>query len=304
MVERFKARIGRHEVMVERSELERLFGIQLRDGNYSLVLAQEDRETQERDGIKPAEPKSHKPESKEPVIVPSAQPVITGYLEDNFYKFTMDQVRQVLTPDYLRFLRDSGYAPDLDRASGLAIEKGILRISKEVRAAAKDSGISITRRLNSYLVDINQNNARRLVEALGYKLPTTAVMYKLFIPHIKELLEQGNKEAKKTLEEIVSKKAEWIEDVILDKSKIKIGGKEKQLVFSESHGYFDRSDINEFGYPNTVNQHQGEFRYWAPNRAENAVIRNGGSGLLLSFDLGPSGSGGGVGVRRAKFFER
>ena len=303
MVERFKARIGRHEVMVERSELERLFGIQLRDGNYSLVLAKEDRETQERDGIKPAEPKSHKPESKEPVIVPSAQPVITGYLEDNFYKFTMDQVRQVLTPDYLRFLRDSGYAPDLDRASGLAIEKGILRISKEVRAAAKDSGISITGRLNSYLVDINQTNGRRLVELSGYKLPTTAIMYKLFIPHIKELLEQGNKEAKKTLEEIVSKKAEWIEDVILDKSKIKIGGKEKQLVLPSGNGvYFNRSDINEFAHPNTVNQQQGEFRYWAPNRAENAVIRGRDFGLGLLCDWVPSDSFEDLGVRRANFF--
>ena len=202
-----------------------------------------------------------------------------------------------------RFLEESGYAPDLDRASGLAIEKGILRISKEVRAAAKDSGISITGRLNSYLVDINQTDGRRLVELLGYKLPTTAVMYKLFIPHIKLLAEQGDKEAKKTLEEMVSKKAEWMEDLILNGNKLKIGSRERALSFPAGRGvYFDRSDINEFGYPNAVNKQQGEFYYWAPNRAENAVIRDWVSGLYLICGWGPSDSGGGVGVRRANFF--
>src|SRR3989344_1262509 len=303
MVERFKARIGRHEVMVERSELERLFGIQLRDGNYSLVLAQEDRETQERDGIKPAEPKSHKPEPKEPVIVPPVQPVITGPLEDNFYKFTMDQVRQVLTPDYLRFLEESGYAPNLDRASGLAIEKGILKADDNIAQLIQNRNIAAVIEDNTrYIVRINQTNGRRLVESLGYRLPTTGVMYKLFIPHIKELAEQGDLEAKKTLEEMVNKKAEWLDDVILNKNKVKIGSREKQLVLPGSYGYFDRSDINKFGYPNTVNQQQGEFRYWAPNRAENAGIRNRNSELNLSCNWVPSDSLEFLGVRRAKFF--
>src|SRR3989338_8658426 len=206
-----------------------------------------------------------------PVIVPLVQPVS---LEDNFYKFTMDQVRQVLTPDYLRFLEESGYAPDLDRASGLAIEKGILKADDNIAQVIQNNRIAAVIEDNTkYITSINQTNGRKLVEALGYRLPTTAVMYKLFIPHLKLLTEQGNTEAKKTLEEMLNKKAEWMYDLILNGNKVKIGSREKQLVFSESHGYFDRSDINEFGYPNAVDQQQGEFRYWAPNEDENAVFR-------------------------------
>jgi len=103
---------------------------------------------------------------------------------------------------------------------------------------------------------------------------------------------------------MLNKKAEWMYDLILNGNKVKIGSREKQLVFSESHGYFDRSDINEFGYPNAVDQQQGEFRYWAPNRAESAVIRDRLSVLSLYCNWEPSDSDEVLGVRRAKFFER
>ena len=235
-----------------------------------------------------------------PVIVPLVQPVS---LEDNFYKFTMDQVRQVLTPDYLRFLEESGYAPNLDRASGLAIEKGILRADDNIAQVIQNNRIAAVIEDNTkYITIINQNNGRKLVESLGYRLPTTAIMYSLFIPHIKLLAEQGDLEAKKTLEEMVNTKAEWMDDLILNGNKVKIGSREKQLVLPGSYGYFDRSDINKFGYPNTVNQQQGEFRYWAPNRAENAGIRNRNSELNLSCNWVPSDSLEFLGVRRAKFF--
>src|SRR3989344_2395082 len=176
-----------------------------------------------------------------PVIVPLVQPVS---LEDNFYKFTMDQVRQVLTPDYLRFLEESGYAPDLDRASGLAIEKGILRADDNIAQVIQNNNITARIEDNTrYIVRINQTDGRRLVELSGYKLPTTAIMYSLFIPYIKELAEQGNLEAKKTLEEMVNTKTEWLNDLIIDKNRIKIRGKEKQLVLPEGNCvYFDRSD--------------------------------------------------------------
>ena len=238
-----------------------------------------------------------------PVIVPLVQPVS---LEDNFYKFTMDQVRQVLTPDYLRFLEESGYAPDLDRASGLAIEKGILKADDNIAQLIQNNNITAVIEDNTrYIIRINQTNGRKLVEALGYRLPTTAVMYSLFIHHIKLLIEQGNKEAKKTLEEMVSKKAEFMEDLILNGNKLKIGSREKQLVLpSENRVYFDRSDINEFGYPNTVNQQQGEFRYWAQNEDENVVIRYWGSVLGLDINGTPSLASESLGVRRAKFLKR
>src|SRR3989344_2607318 len=174
----------------------------------------------------------------------AAQPVITGFLEDNFYKFTMDQVRQVLTPDYLRFLEESGYAPDLDRVSGLAIEKGILKADDNIAQLIQNNNITAGIEDNTkYIVRINQTDGRRLVELSGYKLPTTAIMYSLFIPYIKELAEQGNLEAKKTLEEMVNTKTEWLNDLIIDKNRIKIRGKEKQLVLPEGNCvYFDRSD--------------------------------------------------------------
>ena len=51
-----------------------------------------------------------------------------------------------------------------------------------------------------------------------------------------------------------------MEDLILNKNKVKIGSREIVLSLPSGNGaYFDKSDINEFGYPNTVNQQQGEF---------------------------------------------
>src|SRR3989344_2661866 len=189
-----------------------------------------------------------------------------------------------------RFLEESGYAPDLDRASGLAIEKGILKADDNIAQLIQNNNITAVIEDNTrYIIRINQTNGRKLVESLGYRLPTTGVMYKLFIPWIKEQAFKGNKEAKKTLEEMVSKKAEFMEDLILNGNKLKIGSREKQLVLpSENRVYFDRSDINEFGYPNTVNQQPGEFRYWASNEDKSAVIRDRGSELYLYCNCVPS----------------
>ena len=94
-----------------------------------------------------------------------------------------------------------------------------------------------------------------------------------------------------------------MEDLILNKNKVKIGSREIVLSLPSGNGaYFDKSDINEFGYPNTVNQQQGEFYYWHPSAAENVVIclRYSGLGLDIYRDL--LGVSGGLGVPRAKFF--
>ena len=186
----------------------------------------------------------------------------------------------------------------------MAIEKGILRADDNIAQVIQNNRIAAVIEDNTkYITIINQNNGRKLVESLGYRLPTTAIMYSLFIPHIKLLAEQGDLEAKKTLEEMVNTKAEWMDDLILNGNKVKIGSREKQLVLpSENGAYFDRSDINEFGYPNAINQQQGEFRYWAPNEDERAVIRFSSSVLGLVCSWVPSGSYVWVGVRRAKFF--
>ena len=204
-----------------------------------------------------------------------------------------------------RFLEESGYAPDLDRASGLAIEKGILRADDNIVQVIQNNRIAAEIEDNTkYITSINQTDGRKLLETLGYKLPTTAVMYKLFIPHIKLLAEQGDKEAKKTLEEMVKTKAEWMEDLILNRNTVRIGSREKQLVLPERNCvYFDKSDINEFGYPNAVKSQAGEFRYWAPNGNKRAVVRSRLSVLDLGCSWVPSVSVGWVGVRRAKFFE-
>ena len=94
-----------------------------------------------------------------------------------------------------------------------------------------------------------------------------------------------------------------MEDLILNKNKVKIGSREIVLSLPSGNGaYFDKSDINEFGYPNAVKSQAGEFRYWAPNGNKRAVVRNRLSELDLNCIWEPSVSVGWVGVRRAKFF--
>lgn len=129
-------------------------------------------------------------------------------------------------------------------------------------------------------------------------------MYRLFIPYIRTEAAKGNVEAIETLKEMTDTKVEWLEDLVLDKTKLKIGSKQIDLLVAQTNGYFAQNDINQYGYPENVkaNGNTGDHYLWAPNENERAAIRGRGSELYLNLDWVPSDAGGVLGVRFAKFF--
>ncbi len=239
---------------------------------------------------------------KEPAIqLPTTQSI----LEDDFYVFTRDQIRQTTSQNYRHFLRVADYADldyaDLDNASELRIAKRLLRIDRRVRDVAARNNVAITGDDNKYLVNINQADARKIVGGLGGKLLTVGLMYRLFIPYIKELAQQNNQEAQATLKEMTNIKAEWLEDIILDGKRVRIGIAVRNILLPRNSGRFDRVDINEFGYPTSVKD-QGEFYYWHVDENERAAIRGGSSVLVLNLDGAPAVADAFLGVRVAKIF--
>ena len=227
--------------------------------------------------------------------------IITSVSDNDFYKFSMEEVREKLSKDYLKFLKKSGYAPELDSASGLMIAKRILKADDEVRKLISENNIEAKIEDNTnYVVNINHANSKRLVNLLGYQLPTTGIMYRLFIPSLKDLAESGNEEAKANLNEM-NTKAEWLEDLVLDKLRLKIGNAERRIILPDKDGRFDRADISEYGYPTLVRDH-GEFYHWHVSGDERAAIRSRDSEFYLSLVRGPSVESDGLGVRRAKIF--
>src|SRR3989338_5438747 len=234
---------------------------------------------------------------------PTIQPPAVANLHNGFYQIDKSRIVAATSAPYRKFLRESGYG-DLDSCSRIEIAKGILKYDQSVSQAAARAGLNLTGADGQYVVNINHPNARNLVEALGGKLLTTALMYRVFIPYIKELVQQGNPEAQVTLNEMTDTsvgKAEWLEDLILDKTKLKIGTKEKRLSLPDKDGRFDRAGINGFGYPISVKA-AGEFHHWHVSGDERAAICSGGPVLGLDLDWGPSVGGDWLGVRLAKIF--
>jgi|GEM_PF-2142634 len=229
-----------------------------------------------------------------PPSVSVGNPPLQATSTADVYTFDRSAIHQATTPAYRTFLKDAGYA-DLDTCSGLSIAKNILRYTQEVR----DKGVNGVD--GEYVVNITHTNGKALIESLGGKLLTTKLMYSLFIPYLKDQVQAGNSEAQATLKEMTDTKAEWLEDLIVDQSKLKIGLNERILNFPKTDAFFERVDLNEFGYPTTVKS-AGEFRYWYPRDNVRAAFRNGGVGLVLDLGRGPSGANDELGVRRAKFF--
>src|SRR3989344_47380 len=218
----------------------------------------------------------------------------------DFFVFDRALIHQVTTPAYRQFLRESGYG-DLDSCSRIEIAKGVLKYDRSVRDAGTRAGLNLTGADGQYVVNINHPNARKLVEALGYKLPTVGLMYRVCIPYIKELVQQGNAEAQATLSEMINAKAEWLEDLVKGRKKVCVGTKEKRVSLPGKDGSFDRQDINECGYPTSVKA-SGEFYHWHVNGDESAAIRSWSSGLGLVLDRGHSVEDDRLGVRLAKIF--
>ncbi len=235
------------------------------------------------------------------------KPKSVANVQDGFYRIDLQEILSNTRPEYRRFLKEADYG-DLDACSHLDIAKNMLRIDQNVRDAATRSGITLTGNDNDYVVNINQINARKLVESMGCKLLTTKLMYSLFIPYIKDLAQKDNAEAKTTLDEMVNIEAEWLEDLLLYKNlfspyyQVKIGIKERAIILPQTDGRFDRTNINQFGYPTAIKDKTdiGEFYYWGPGRGENAAFRYSNSELGLKLNVWPSIVGSGLGVRLAK----
>ena len=226
---------------------------------------------------------------------------ITALLQDNFYIFPIQDVKAALTQKYIEFLKESGYA-DLNSCSGLGIEKTILKADDAIKELLARKNISAVIEENTnYIVSINHSNSKRLIEALGCQLLTTNLMYNLFIPYLKAKA-SSNPEAQATLSEMVKTKMEWLEDLVLDKSKVKIGTKTlSSALILDRDGRFGRSDLNEFGYPLAV-RGTGEFYYFSPKGDKRAAFRVSGSYFVLDLNREPSFENCRLGVRRTKFF--
>ncbi len=229
----------------------------------------------------------------------------------DFYTIPQSRLIAATSADYRKFLKESGYA-DLDFVSGLHVAKEMLKWNPIVRNAVQTARLNHTGADNAYVVNINQIDARNLIELEdnNNRILTTCLMYKVFIPYIKDLVSQGNQEAQATLYEMINTNGEWLEDRILTSGiigrgkKVQIGSisaKEKTISLARSNGYFDRADLNDFGYPKRKKD-VGEHNYLAPNAAENAVFRDGYSCLYLSLNWEPSFMLETLGVRVAKFF--
>ncbi len=215
------------------------------------------------------------------------------------YKFSPKEIRSVVSPRYSTFLKEAGYA-DLSKTLTLLVAYRSLKFDNRVRTVAEEQELNF---LDSegYVTRVNQANARKLIHALGGKLLTSVFMYKLLIPSLKEAAKQGSTEAEATLSHMKDELAWHLEDRILDGRTLVIGDARTNLVLPQTSGMFNRSDLNEFGYPNTVKQ-KGEFRYWPPNGKENIVIRSRNSELVLNLDWAPADSFDFLGVVFAKFF--
>jgi len=223
------------------------------------------------------------PQEPDVVSTPSIEPIQPQTL-GGFYQIDKTRVITATTQDYRTFLKEAGYM-DLDAGNGLLVARRLLHLDSTIREAAKAQNIPLNGNDGDYVTSINQPNARKLAACFDGNLLTTGLMYHVFIPFIKDLAGQGNAEAQATLNEMINTKAEWLEDLILNKNEVKIGNKNKQLMLTQNDGRFDMADMSEFGYPTNIKKN-GEFYYWFPRDNERAAFRGRVSGLNLNLGQG------------------
>ena len=230
--------------------------------------------------------------------------VVTSSQFDNGYEFDAEEVLEATNPEYREFLKEAGYV-DLKKTPNLFVASKVLRIDYRVIEAGRGmlygGDGDILYKDMGCVVYINHKKILRLINNLGGRVLTTALMYKLFIPYLKQSAENGNEEAKASLDEMTEIKAEWLEDRILGKTRFKIRNAERRITLLDKGGYFDISDLNEYGYPTSV-KGQGEFYYRFRERTNIVAVREGYDGELgLSWwSPGPIPY---LGVRFAKFFK-
>ena len=197
-------------------------------------------------------------------------------IEKEFYIIPKEYILTKTTQNYRNFLKKANYM-DLDSSDGLLIEKKINKTA------------------------INWNKGKKLLENGSYKLLTVGLMYLVFIPWLKEKELQEQTDIKETLNEMKNKYAEWLEDQIINKNTLKINNKEIKIDFLKQDGWFDKEDINEYGYPRKLKEN-GEHYYWYPRDNEIAAVRNGDSELSLVLVREPGIVDVELGLRRSKIF--
>ena len=85
------------------------------------------------------------------------------------------------------------------------------------------------------------------------------------------------------------------------KKTLVIGSQKKKISLPSKDGYFNNSDLKEYGYPKTIKD-AGEFYFWYPRENNAAVFRNWSSELVLYLYWTPSITFDVLGVRLAKIF--
>ena len=219
---------------------------------------------------------------------------------DQGYVFNRKEIEESLTPAYLQFLKEAGIA-DLDKTPDLFVAKYVLKKDARVDGVIREQGLNCKYAKDRTVVNIPHQDARKLVYNLGGIVLPVGVMYKLIIPGLKQAAGEGNESAGETLEQMIKGYAEWLEDLVLHNTKLKIGTSERTIALPDKDGNFDRTEINEFGYPSSV-KGSGEFYHWHVSEDEIAAFRYWGSELSLDLIGVPSVGDGWLGVRYANFF--
>ncbi len=219
-------------------------------------------------------------------------------LESSFHHIPISYVLKNTSKTYRSFLKEAGYG-SIDKMDYLLVGKKLLRKDERIENIAKKQKIELVTNNNNVIVNINQEDSRKIVEALNYKLLTTGLMYKIVIPYLKK---EDDKDggAEETLKEMINSYAEWLEDKILDQKRLVIGKKEKEITLSKNDGHFSRIDLNKYGYPTNI-KYDGEYYLWTTDKNLRAAFRSRNSDLCLNLYRKPGYVISKLGVRLAKF---
>lgn len=215
-------------------------------------------------------------------VLDFSQPVVAG----KFYRMGMDEIVRRTSQNYIDFLKEAGYIEGSPRY--LEVNEDLLKINKSVKEIAGKIKIEIKaeKKDGDYFLEANQCDARTIIGALGGRLLTAGLMYKVFIPFLNALSKKDDVGAKKTLRRMRSSiYSEFLEDVVLGNKKAVICNGERILSFPEKYGNFNLSDLDEYGYPSQTREFDGAFPYHPAENPESAVLRCYKLGLNLKHNI-------------------
>ena len=195
------------------------------------------------------------------------------YPESYFYKYSKVQLEEKLSKEYIGFLEEADLV-QWAKLDFLFIAKRLLEVDNNVRQVATLQGIKISKGYKgNVLANISQENAKNLLDQIGYIMPPTGIMYRLFIPDMEEK-SNSCEETKETLRQMIKDYAELMIDRTLGQKTLRINNAQREIILPNHDGYFSKEDLNEFGYPEKVKLDNGEYRYlYDVNGDECGVIR-------------------------------